>query len=273
MAFGRALATNVSPLLLRIAIGTTFLFAGSMKLFTKSEYDPASTALLANLGVSAAENAAVGAAPTTTPTTPAKPAEPLPEPTDDEEGAPAGSGAAGAPGEMVLVRQAATTYTADQFAGPTVLRGVYGIALMVHGAAYPADPAAKAIMPRWAGDNAVLLAWMAGVTEFVGGLLVLIGLFTRLSGFSLACVMVVAMWLTQIGPNLGTGLLGFLPRFALSQHQTWSTFVEQLTFLMIGLSLLLTGAGAISLDGLLFGRGRSRGRASSGADDDADDDE
>ncbi|MGP1346032.1 MAG: DoxX family membrane protein [Phycisphaerales bacterium] len=69
-----ALACNFSPLLLRVALGVTFLWAGAAKVFYVDDYTGARAAALANAGVQSAIDAAQPL-PTITP-----PPAPTPEP-------------------------------------------------------------------------------------------------------------------------------------------------------------------------------------------------
>jgi putative oxidoreductase len=84
--------------------------------------------------------------------------------------------------------------------------------------------------------------WMgaAAVSELIGGVLVLLGLFTRVGAFLIACVMLVAIF----------GVL-------------WPVFFAPtgmelaIAFLGIALALLITGGGQASVD-LMIGGGRRR---------------
>lgn len=80
------------------------------------------------------------------------------------------------------------------------------------------------------------LAYVAGVVEFFGGCLLIIGLFTRLAGLLLAATMAVAIWKA----HLGKGLL------AVGEY-------EFPLALGVGAFALMTcGAGLFSLDHFLF---------------------
>ncbi|HXX30339.1 MAG TPA: DoxX family protein [Myxococcaceae bacterium] len=85
------------------------------------------------------------------------------------------------------------------------------------------------------GVNAVVVSAL----EFVGGLLLLVGLFTRFAALPLAFSMVVAIVTARRGEIEGiASVLAF----------------NEFTYLACFLWLALAGAGAISLDRLLFGR-------------------
>jgi len=87
-------------------------------------------------------------------------------------------------------------------------------------------------------------AWLAAaaLAELIGGVLVFLGLLTRVGAFLIACVMVTAI----IGihwPNFFAGNRGF---------------EYPMTLLAICLALLISGGGAASVDLAMSGRGRRR---------------
>jgi len=84
--------------------------------------------------------------------------------------------------------------------------------------------------------------WMgaAAVSELIGGILVLLGLFTRLGAFLITCVMLVAIF----------GVLW--PRFFAPEGMELAV-----AFLGMALALLITGGGQVSVD-LMIGSGRRR---------------
>jgi putative oxidoreductase len=87
-------------------------------------------------------------------------------------------------------------------------------------------------------------AWLwlsaAALGELVGAVLILLGLFTRVGAFFIACIMLTAV----IGIHWP---VFFLPR----------GIEYALTLLMVAVALLISGGGAASIDGALGG---SRGR-------------
>jgi putative oxidoreductase len=90
-------------------------------------------------------------------------------------------------------------------------------------------------------------ARLAASTEFFGGILVLVGLGTRLASLPLAFTMVVAILTAKRADIDGVStLLGF----------------EEWSYLVMFLWLAVAGAGALSLDALLA---RLRGRQSVGS--------
>jgi len=128
------------------------------------------------------------------------------------------------------------------------LRLALGIAFTGHGAQkvlgsfngpgwakFTSSPAPFPFMrPAW--------LWMgaAAVSELIGGILVLLGLFTRVGAFLIACVMLVAIF----------GVLW--PRFFAPEGMELAV-----AFLGMALALLITGGGQASVD-LMIGGGRRR---------------
>ena len=116
-------------------------------------------------------------------------------------------------------------------AGLTLLRIFAGIALMMaHGRGKIPPP--EGLITR-AGEIGfpvpALFAWAAGLSEFVGGAFLALGLLTRVSSFFIACVMV-------------TALIGV--------HWTDPFQRQELAFLylFIAIAFLLRGAGDWSID-------------------------
>lgn len=281
MGFRHSMALNFSPLLLRVALGVTFFYAGWGKVFEKSEFAPEQVAVLANMGFGKAKSAALGgagpveAAPLDSAPAKPEPADALPEPGRVSNPVERSSG------RVVLARQdhageqgagealnAATQsssapaapsrlYRASDFAGPVMLSRTHFIGLAMHGAAYPADggrqllPTALVNRPwGWA------LSHGASLTELVGGALILIGLLTRLSALGLAVVMGMAIWLTTVGPSLGASgaFLGVLPAVGRFDSDAWQTWLLQLILFCAALAVFFSGPGAVSVDRLLMGR-------------------
>jgi putative oxidoreductase len=84
-----------------------------------------------------------------------------------------------------------------------------------------------------------LTAIVVATTEFVGGSLVLVGLFTRLASLPLAFSMLVAILTAKRGDIDGVAtLFGF----------------NEFTYLACFVWLVVAGAGAVSLDRVLFSR-------------------
>ena len=134
--------------------------------------------------------------------------------------------------------------TADKisFMGPTLARLTVGLVFIgtgwgkLHSLGDVTDFFASLQIPA-PGFNARL----AASTEFVGGILVLLGLGTRLASLPLAFTMVIAILTAKRGDITGlTTLVGF----------------EEWSYLVFFIWLALVGAGPLSIDGLI---GRRRG--------------
>jgi putative oxidoreductase len=82
----------------------------------------------------------------------------------------------------------------------------------------------------------------AAFSEFFGAILILLGLFTRIGAFLIACTMLTAI----LGVHLPAGF--FLPR----------GYEYAFTLLAIVIALLISGGGALSIDRALMGSGRRR---------------
>jgi uncharacterized membrane protein YphA (DoxX/SURF4 family) len=242
MTFSQYAGIAIVPTLARLVLAAVFLFAGYTKLFTRSDFEAkadgaGSADRLHKWDISVMPKNPTPAAPTarrtgdwdivrvayrqetpatTDPETPPPtqaPTEPPPA-TAPLSQAPVGSSATLAPG----------TYTAPS---------LYGLAIMLDDKQWPYP---------------VALAWLAALTEFVGGGMMLIGLFSRIWGLALAGVMGVAFYLTslpalQAAPNI----------LSLSPMESSTLFVQSALF-VLALGVALTGAGPLSLDRLLFTR-------------------
>ncbi|MEI7658555.1 MAG: DoxX family protein [Phycisphaerae bacterium] len=225
--------SSIAPLFLRLALAATFLWAGFGKILETIPVKGQAAATLATMGI----------------VTPAD-------------------------------GKTKDTYNAADFPDDVRVRQVHGITLMLAtvnkgggggaageggagGGGASTMPLVPAVLTE--GPWPARLAWASAITELVGGLFVLVGLLTRLAGFSLACTMLGAIWLTQIGPAIQAGrtVLGFIP-----DHPPYATdaagsplfamLLWQVSLLCIGLSLTFSGPGALSFDRALFPGGKGK---------------
>ncbi len=305
MRFRDKLCLCCTPCIIRLVLAATFLWAGYGKIFTSPEYTPAQAATLANLGVEHVQNQAIMGSNRPEEAAPAaddpprvvdsnvnadlddledmaagaifmlaqnsladKPAEPeasSPDDTSPNKPNPDANAPAAAP-------PMAHHYTAADFSGPITARGHRQVALLVYHATHREDGAAS-LLPDMFSKNPwpSLLGQAVGYTEFLAGVLLLIGLLTRLSGLALVGVMAGAIWLTAIGPivfpaaGVSAGsFLGFLPNLAYTgaeagaSFNAWSSLLWQLALLTMGLAAFISGPGILSLDGLFFGKKRKK---------------
>jgi putative oxidoreductase len=130
--------------------------------------------------------------------------------------------------------------------GALVMRLVLGIIMIRHGydkiipsgALYSfSHRVAQMHLPIWLG-------YVAAFTEFFGGMLLIVGLLTRIAAFMTACDMAVAI----IKIHLHGGLMG--P----------NSFAFPLACFAIALMLVFTGCGWLGLDDFVGGRGSRRAR-------------
>jgi putative oxidoreductase len=119
-----------------------------------------------------------------------------------------------------------------------VARIVFGLMFMQHGA-----QKLFGVLGREEAVEIFSLLWVAGVLELWGGLLVVVGLFTRPVAFLLAGLMAAAYFLAHAGvdffPVVNQGELAVL-------------------YCFFFLFLAANGGGAFSLDGLFETRRRAR---------------
>lgn len=152
--------------------------------------------------------------------------------------------------------------TGSDFPEPVECQRLYSIALMISKAADPgltpdSQPITPIMPPKLAGKPwPKILAWSAAITELVAGGLLLIGFLTRISAMGTLFVMLVAVWMTQIGPaafHSSDAILGFIPRHDdLFSPGAYSTLLWQLALASMSLAVVFLGSGAIGLDRLLF---------------------
>lgn len=105
-----------------------------------------------------------------------------------------------------------------------------------------------------------LTANFVGALEIVGGLMLILGLFTRFIAIPFIIEMIVAILSTKIGLFLGTSPLPLPPSpptvgFWAVMHEIRSDYAQIATSLF----LLIVGPGAWSLDAVLRGRRESPG--------------
>lgn len=313
------LAMALGPLMLRVVLGITFVWAGAGKLLPRVEYTAGEVATLRTMGLSIGEPAATGPSvggvrgasgvsepvrgggdvqPRMQP-----PAVPLPVPSDAApEGGrgsgggrgkrgsggsgggggvePAGGGEIEAP-VAARVKQTGAGGARAAGAGAKVpptqageeeaaagrgatLRNVYKLALLLNSRSevrplLPNDDI-RTPVKLWpstlgAGVGAFYAAWATAIVELAGGFMLLAGLFTRVWALVLAVVIVTAMWLTQLGPGIWSGntYMGFIPAMApWWEARAYATLLWQAALAAMLLTLLVMGAGPLSLDRAVF---------------------
>ncbi|MGN6592763.1 MAG: DoxX family protein [Terriglobales bacterium] len=123
----------------------------------------------------------------------------------------------------------------------TLLRLAVGVVFLSHGWGKVSD------LPKWSGIfiHMGFSGWVAygiGPLEFIGGALLIVGLFSRLFGLLLAGDMLVALLKVHRpgGPLFPTG-----------------RFEEVMILSAMSFAVFAYGGGPISVDAILFGRSRS----------------
>lgn len=118
------------------------------------------------------------------------------------------------------------------------IMSVHGYHKVFGGLGHFAHMAGGMGLPAWLG-------YVSAFTELVGGLLLLIGLFTRVAAFAICINLCVAIWKV----HWHNGLLGWPDR---------PGFEFPLAAATLAFGLIFLGAGPISIDHVLRGGGSSR---------------
>lgn len=220
MAKSNVGAVSIAPVFLRLAVGLTFLWAGLGKIMAREGVMGDDAAWLAKEGVIAV---------------------PAPVVKDGE------------PKHVVISSDGPR---ADQFTEPVQVRRVYKLAVFLKHAG-EAPSGKSALWPRFLAEGAtpIRMAWGAGITEALGGAFLVVGLFTRLSGFALAVVIATASWLTQLGPAMQSGdaTLWIFPKHEAFDSAAWQTLWWQALLFAGAMALFFAGSGTLAFDRVLFG--------------------
>lgn len=287
MRFRDALTLHTCPLLLRAALGVTFLWFGLPKFDTVT-FEGESAATLVQLGIGQAtvaggrkpaaaespENASTDelAAPKENAQEQGEPDEPTgaENPADKPQegggvpadkpqeggGAPQGEGQtappapAEQPAESPAEQPAATDSGRDNSTGGANVAQTVRARQVEH----------LTIMLHNAGHPyPQAFAWIAMATEIIGGALLLIGLFSRVWGLGLAVAMAYAFALTsmpvieaKMDPAMTNRVLAFFSGFrAIEPQQQMGAFWQMMLF-VAAWCIFIGGPGALSLDRLIF---------------------
>lgn len=120
------------------------------------------------------------------------------------------------------------------------LRLVVGLAFLFHGWGKIQNPF------TWMGPDSNMpgvLQFLAAFSEFGGAIALILGFLTRFASFGIFCTMLVATYLHAI--VRGDSFVG---------GRGQGSYELALVYLVISLLFLLSGAGTISLDRLIFGK-------------------
>jgi len=125
--------------------------------------------------------------------------------------------------------------------GLLLLRLVVGSAFVLHG--WPKIQAPFSWMPPQMGSVPGILQAVAALSEFGGGIALVLGLLTRPAALALAATMAVAACMVHIASGD--------PFVHPTGGRSWELAAVYFTCAVL---LLITGPGRLSLDALLFGR-------------------
>ena len=123
--------------------------------------------------------------------------------------------------------------------GLLLVRVVFGLALALHG--WP-----KAQHPTsWMGPNAPVpgfFQFLAALSEFGGGLALIVGLLTPLACLGILCTMGTAFAMVH------------LPKGNPFVSNSGASYETVAFIAVVALALIVAGPGALSLDAMIFGR-------------------
>jgi len=124
------------------------------------------------------------------------------------------------------------TFARFQPAVPLLLRVVLGTIFIAHGFQKISSgmPEFTRAVAHLGFPTPVAFAWAAALSEFLGGICCLVGLFTRWAALAIAIVMTVAITKVHLHEGLIRG------------------YEYELTLLAVAVSIMLMGAGPASLD-------------------------
>jgi len=246
MTFSQSAAFSIVPLIARIVLALAFIPAGWNKIMKDAEFAGDDAKRLRELQVvaSASDSSRAFVVPVAllqaipnpdAPIGPAPDSPAVPPPTQaPPRGGDAESGSGTGTSAGTTTGSPATGLATGE---PVKARALHRVTLMVERAGMP--------YPTW-------MAWVAAITELVGGVCLVVGLFTRVWGLGLAIAMGTAFWLTS-WPVLQSKSL-----FTLTIPES-NAFDAQIALLALAFGLLLTGGGALSLDRRM-GRGDHDGK-------------
>ena len=125
-----------------------------------------------------------------------------------------------------------------QPAVPLVLRLVLGVIFVAHGFQKISGDMHEftRVVGHLGFPMPMLFAWAAALSEFLGGICVLVGLFARWAALAIAVVMTVAVTKVHLHEGLVQG------------------YEYPLALLAMAVAIVLTGAGPVSLDKNLLHR-------------------
>ena len=131
---------------------------------------------------------------------------------------------------------------------PAIIRVVVGVLFFVHGAqkmlGWWGGPGFTAMMHGFESQGVpAAFAFLAIAAEFFGGIGMVLGFLTRIAAFGISVNMVVAILTVHLRNGLFMNWSG---------QQKGEGFEFHLLVLAITISIMLVGAGAFSIDGMIY---------------------
>src|SRR5512133_956227 len=120
-----------------------------------------------------------------------------------------------------------------------LIRLLVGLSFAFYGSIKIKDPL------HWMGPDSVYPSFfqmLAAISEFCGGIALMLGFLTRIASFGIGCTMAVA---TYTHLTMGDPFVNFTGG---------GSYDVPVVFFVIALTFMVLGAGRFSLDRLLFGR-------------------
>jgi uncharacterized membrane protein YphA (DoxX/SURF4 family) len=257
-------ATNILPLLARIVLCLAFLPSGWNDLMVDGEFTGTDAQRLREMGVRGITDpdpakadvalgamrgeawwAAQGDAPAqAAPATPAPTQPATAAPTAAKPAVPAAPAAAPAAANVSPSPVAVAAAARLSPMAPLTQRGVYWLALQADRARIPFP---------------IEVAWAVAGVKFVGGVCMVLGLFSRVWGVLMATIVAALFVMTGMPVIKAGGARAF---FHFTPDQSNMVFA-QLGLFVLALGTFLVGPGALSLDRAIFRKSRRGGSKSS----------
>ena len=255
MSFSQFAGSAIVPTLSRIVLALAFVTTGYNKVMTQTAFTAPQARVLQNLGVEVTPSGVAAANPLVVHAAylqDEKGAEPPEQDTGEDADAEGGGDAKPAeeppagPGEGAEV-----VVPADEMKTPSAppaddgatftARSLHQITLKCQAQGWPSPTS---------------LAWAAALTELIGGALLLLGFLSRLWGLALAGTMCVAFYLESmiVGHVHTMSPFIYAPEIA-----RFNTTFAQLGLCVLAFGVMCTGPGPVSVDRLLFRRGKGSG--------------
>ena len=261
MKFSQFAGTSIVPTLARVVLALAFVTIGYHKVFGTATFTAQQANILYSWGVEATPISTPTNANSTDEETVRLPNEPIIHPAAfiPQEENPTGAGDPLTQDDDESGEEASTD---DEAGGDDAVieehfpldgtmyeqKALYSLALLLHAKEMPRPD---------------ILCWVVAVTELGGGALLLIGFFSRVWGLGLAITMGAAFALTTFGPYFGDDPMKApfeAARIATEPGESlYFKVFMQLSTCVLALGIFLTGPGPLSLDRLIFGRGRDGG--------------